>query len=114
MGTAQGEPPLSKKHGQRKRRKKAARKRSRPASIPLCPSCHIPDEHSPSALLTALADLLNACETAGVKVKFRHGAAYSSHGYVLPPVVKGQMWLARVQDYGRPDATVDYDPDDPD
>ncbi len=72
---------MSKKHGASKKRKKAARKRSRSKST--------------ASRLAALADALNACETAGLHLRFRHGAAYCDEGVVLPPARKGQGWAAR-------------------
>lgn len=83
---------MSKKHGQRKRRRKAAK----PAIV-----CAGQRGEGPAALLAHLADALNACEHAGVRVRFRHGAAYSEVGVVLPPLRKGQQWVAR---------TLTYDP----
>lgn len=88
---------MSKKHGQRKRRKKAARKRSR--------------AKSPVSLLANLADALNACDRRGVKIHFGHGAAFSDQGVVLPPVRKGQKWEARPF-RGRPDGVRSGDWDD--
>lgn len=46
-----------------------------------------------AALLTALADVLNKCTDAGIKVKFKHGAAYTRAGYILP--VENDRWVAR-------------------
>ena len=43
-----------------------------------------PPPLGPAALLDQLADALNACETAGLRVRLRHGAVYTRHGYVLP------------------------------
>jgi hypothetical protein len=83
VGTAQGEPPLSKKQGQGKKRRKQARARKR-------------RDTAPAGLLAALAAALNNCEQHGVKIRFRHGAAYSFYGVVLPPEGKGQVWDARV------------------
>lgn len=72
---------MSKKHGARKRRKKAARKRAR--------------AKSPASLLAALAEALNACDRRGVKIHFAHGAAFCDQGVLLPPTRKGQKWEAR-------------------
>lgn len=73
---------MSKKSGAaRKRRKKAKARKRR--------------DTAPQGLLTALAEALNKCEAHGVKVRFRHGAAYSYHGVVLPPEGKGTRWEAR-------------------
>ena len=73
---------MSKRKGAARKRRKAAKARKRRAS-------------EPRALLTRLADCLNACEQAGMRVRFRHGAAYSHHGVVLPPEGKGTGWEAR-------------------
>lgn len=72
---------MSKKHGASKKRKKAARKRSR--------------SRSTASRLAALADALNTCESAGLRIRFAHGAAFCEQGVVVPPVVKGQKWEAR-------------------
>lgn len=88
---------MSKKQGQRKRRKKAARKRTR--------------DKSTAYLLAALAESLNACERRGLRVRFAHGAAFCDQGVVLPPVKKGQSWEARpFRD--RPDARQSHGHDD--
>ena len=72
---------MSKKHGASKRRKKAARKRSR--------------SRSTASRLAALADALNACEAAGLRIRFTHGAAFCEQGVIVPPLKKGQGWAAR-------------------
>jgi hypothetical protein len=61
----------------------------------------------PAALLGAVADSLNACESAGIKVRLRHGAVITRDGYVLP-VGDGQ-WGARTLAYSpfSPDGDVD-------
>jgi hypothetical protein len=89
---------LSKKHGASKKRKKAARKRTRSKST--------------ASRLAALADALNACEAAGLRIRFAHGAAFCDQGVVLPPAKKGQGWAARlfrVHPHGRPAAGGDDD-----
>lgn len=47
-----------------------------------------------AVLLAAVADALTACEQAGIKVKLRHGAVDTRHGYVLP--ADGE-WVARTR-----------------
>ena len=47
-----------------------------------------------AALLAAVADALTACEKAGIKVRLRHGAVDTRHGYVLP--ADGE-WVARTR-----------------
>ncbi len=87
---------MSKKQGQRKRRKKAARKRARAKSA--------------AALLYGLADALNACEKAGLRMRLGYGYPFCEQGVVLPPVKKGQSWEARpFRD--RPDARQSHDDD---
>ena len=54
-----------------------------------------PADRTPADLLASLAAALNDCEKGGVKVKFRHGAAFSHFGVVLPPEGK-HGWTARV------------------
>lgn len=85
---------MSKRHGASKKRKKAARKRSR--------------TKSPASLLAAAADALNACEARGVRIRFAHGAAICEQGILLPPIKKGQGWEARpFRD--RPDSVTSTD-----
>lgn len=89
---------MSKKHGASKKRKKAARKRSR--------------SRSTASRLAALADTLNACEAAGLRIRFAHGAAFCEQGVVVPPVKKGQRWEARAfraHPHSRPPAGGDDD-----
>lgn len=47
-------------------------------------------------LLIDLAAALNACETAGIKVKLRHGVVMTHYGYVLPT---DSEWVARTLVY---------------
>lgn len=44
-------------------------------------------------LLQNLADALNACASAGLKVRLKHGAVYTREGYVLP--IEDERWVAR-------------------
>ena len=44
-------------------------------------------------LLEAVAAALNACQEAGLAVKFRHGAVITPAGYVLE--AQGGRWVAR-------------------
>lgn len=55
-----------------------------------------PADRTPADLLSALAAALNDCEQAEVSIRFRHGAAYSHFGVVLPPAKKGGKWVARL------------------
>ncbi len=52
-----------------------------------------PDAES---LLGAVADALNACQSAGIDVKLKHGAVMTRFGYVLPI---GNGWGARTRAY---------------
>ena len=88
---------VSKKHGQRKRRKKAARKRARAKSA--------------AGLLHNLADALNACDKAGLRIRLGYGYPFCEQGIVLPPTRKGQHWEARPF-AARPDGLVSADHDD--
>lgn len=83
---------MSRKHGQRRKRKKRAK-------AVACPHCHRPADGTPGALLRALAAVMNACSDAGMKVRFAHGAVVTREGYVLP--LKAGQWTAR---------TLAYDP----
>jgi hypothetical protein len=78
---------VSKKHGARKKHRRKARK------AVLCPRCRFPADGSPSSVLGSLAAALNACEDAQMTVKFRHGAAYTRQGFVLP--LGDGKWAAR-------------------
>ena len=73
---------MSKRKGRAKKRRKQANARKR-------------RDRTPPALLARLADVLNDAERQGVRVRFRHGAAYSHYGVVLPPEGKGTRWEAR-------------------
>ena len=46
-------------------------------------------------LLGAVADALNACQSAGIDVKLKHGAVITPYGYVLP----ADRWVARTRTY---------------
>jgi len=63
-----------------------------------------------AALLQGLADALNRCAEAGLRVKLKHGAVYSRAGYVLP--VDDERWVARTLLYT--ELTPSDDPDDDD
>lgn len=60
-------------------------------------------------LLLDLADALNACTEAGISVRLKHGAAYTSMGYVLP--IGDDRWVARTLVYTEL-APTDDEPDD--
>lgn len=47
-------------------------------------------------LLGAVAEALNACQSAGIDVKLKHGAVMTEAGYVLPI---GDGWVARTRTY---------------
>ena len=83
---------MSKKHGHKKRKHRKIRS--------VCSRCLTPQDGSSAALLTALAAALNACETAGLRVKPWHGGALRTPGgYVLR--LEDDQWMAR---------TLSYDP----
>lgn len=44
-------------------------------------------------LLQTVADALNECAAAGLRVKLKHNAVYTREGYVLP--VNDERWVAR-------------------
>lgn len=56
-------------------------------------------------LLMQLADAMNACEKAGLKIRLRHGAVMTKGGYVLPTE---KEWVARSSVY------MGFDPPDDD
>lgn len=58
--------------------------------------------------LARVADALNACARAGLKVRLRHGIVETRHGYVLPAAGE---WVARTRTYTpfTPDDSEDDD-----
>lgn len=46
-----------------------------------------------ATLLQELADVLNECASAGLRVKLKHGVVYTREGYVLP--IDDERWVAR-------------------
>lgn len=82
---------MSKKHGARKRRRKQLQKRLNGAQIvmPVIVPASVP-----AKLMLDVASALNACERAGMPVRFRAGAAWTVHGVVLPPY-GGGVWEVR-------------------
>jgi hypothetical protein len=71
----------------------------------------VPPDHR--ALLTAVADALNACDTAGLRVKLKHGVVWSAGGYVLPlgEDLKAARWAARTRIYTEFSPADDIDDD---
>lgn len=69
-----------------------SKKKRRARRVPACARCAVPADTTPAGLLGAVADALNACETAGISISLKHGAVYTRHGYVLP-IADG--WAAR-------------------
>ena len=47
-------------------------------------------------LLNQLADALNECQQAGLRVKLKHDTVYTREGYVLPV---GDGWVTRTLVY---------------
>ena len=101
MGKIEGESPLSKQSKKRARKRK--QKRDRITWTFLCPSCGREDDGSAGALLTAVADTLNACSDSGLKIVLKHGAVLAEGdiggGYILP--LSGGRWTARDLAYDR-------------
>ena len=61
------------------------------------------------ALLRAVADALNACDSAGIGVKLRHGIVMTHAGYVLPGA---RSWVARTLIYTEFTPATDEEDDD--
>lgn len=61
-------------------------------------------------LLQNLADALNACSSAGLRVKLKHNAVYTREGYVLP--VEDDRWVARTLLYTELTPADDHDEED--
>jgi len=76
-----------KKHGKRRKH--------RPHLV--CARCMAPQDGSAAALLGAVAQALNACTDAGMKVRLRHGIVETREGYVLP--LKDDRWTPRTRAY---------------
>jgi hypothetical protein len=60
-------------------------------------------------LLGAVADALNACQSAGIDVKLKHGAVMTRYGYVLPCA---NGWGARTRAYTEFTSPAGDDDDD--
>lgn len=54
-------------------------------------------EQQARRLLEGIADALNACERAGIKVKLAHGAVITAMGYVLPLADEPPRFKARTR-----------------
>lgn len=63
-----------------------------------------------AALLQKLADALNECAEAGLRIKLKHNAVYTREGYVLP--VDDDHWVARTLLYTELTPTDDHDDED--
>lgn len=82
------------KHSRKKsRHRKRARK---PVLTALCQNCGATYPGTPEALLRALAEAMNACQDAGIKIHLRHGVVMTKEGYVLP--IKDR-WAPRTSVY---------------
>lgn len=80
-------------HGQRKRRKRHG-KRTAKAVQRRHPVVSAP---SAASLLGAVADALNACESAGISVKLAHGAVITESGYVFGVGPDDAPWAVRTR-----------------
>lgn len=90
---------MSKQSRKKARHRKKKLAKTRLLMSVVCPSCNTVGGGSPAALLSGVADALNACADAGMKIRVRHGALLAREGYVLP--YPGDRWTAR---------TLTYDP----
>lgn len=93
------------KSSKKKARRQRQHRKARAVSV-ICQRCGQLGDGSPAALLTTLADAMNACADAGLDLRLRHGvvmaASKKGGGYILPlPVGDGDRWTAR---------TLTYDP----
>lgn len=87
------------KQSRKKARKRKIHVKTRLLMSTICPDCGTVSPSSPASLLNNLADALNLCADAGMKVRMRHGALLAEEGYVLP--LSAGRWTAR---------TLNYDP----
>lgn len=87
----------------KKRAKKRRKHRDKLSWVFTCPQCMREDDGSPGAMLTQLADALNAFADSGMKVKVRNGIVmaegHGGGGYVLP--LRDGRWTARDMIYDR-------------
>ena len=87
----------------KKRARKRKLKKQKQTWTFLCPACGREDDGSVAALLTQVADALNACNDSGLQVALRHGAVMAAGdlggGFVLP--LRDGRWTARDQHYDR-------------
>lgn len=74
-----------------------------------CPECQRETPASPAVLLTAVADALNACRDAGLKLRIRHGIPQCDEGLVLD--LPDGTWVTRTRTYTPfgPDLGGDFD-----
>lgn len=105
---------MSKKKGHAHKRRKRLKSQLKAVR---CVTCHAKLEESPTRHLSALADLLNLAEQAKdkrLKIRFRHGAAFSEVGVLLPPY-KSRPWEVKEFNLSGPAPTAaDVDGDGPD
>ena len=82
-----------------KQSRKKARKRKKHAIAwaVICGKCGELEDPSPGAVLTRVADALNAGADYGVTMKARHGVLMAVEGYVL--VRPDGQWVARTLAY---------------
>lgn len=101
---------MSKKSQRRARRHRHRRKHVLRA---MCDNCqrHVPAD--PESLLSSLATALNACDSADIRIRLRHGIIMTRQGYVLP--LQDGTWAARTLNYdpfSPPDSGTDDDYED--
>lgn len=99
------------KQSRKKARRRKKHVKTRLLMSTVCPDCGAVDMSSPAGLLNSVADVLNACADAGIKIKLRHGALLAAEGYVLP--LTGGRWTARTLNYD-PFITLPLDADEDD
>jgi hypothetical protein len=82
------------KHSRKKARHR--RQHRKPVLQAMCQNCGSTYPATPEALLSALAEAMNACQDAGIKIRLRHGVVMAKEGYVLP--IKDR-WAPRTSVY---------------
>lgn len=86
------------KHSRKKARVRKNHRNRKPILQAMCQNCGGTYPATPEALLGAVAEALNACDSAaGTGVRLRHGIVMTARGYVLP--LANGRWAARTKNY---------------
>jgi hypothetical protein len=64
----------------------------------MCQNCGSTYPATAEARLTALAEAMNACQDAGLRVRLQHGIVKTREGYVVQLMINDR-WVARTMTY---------------